>query len=53
MINKNPFGRPYPLGAILRPGGANFSVYANHADTVELLLFATAEAEQPTCGKPT
>ena len=48
MINKNPFGRPYPLGAILRPGGANFSVYANHADAVELLLFDTAEAEQPT-----
>ncbi len=48
MINKNPFGRPYPLGAILRPGGANFSVYANHADAVELLLFDTAETEQPT-----
>ena len=48
MINKNPFGRPYPLGAILRPGGANFSVYANHADAVELLLFDAAEAELPT-----
>jgi glycogen operon protein len=48
MKNKNPFGRPYPLGSILRPGGANFSVYANNAHAVELLLFDTAESDQPT-----
>ena len=47
MKNKNPFGRPYPLGSILRPGGANFSVYANNATAVELLLFDTVDADEP------
>ena len=30
-------GRSYPLGATLRAGGANFSVFAKHATAVELL----------------
>jgi len=48
MNIKNPAGRPYPLGSILRPGGANFSVYANNATTVELLLFDSVDAAQPS-----
>lgn len=41
-------GRPYPLGSILRPGGANFSVYANKASAVELLLFEQVDDDEPT-----
>lgn len=40
-------GRPYPLGSILRPGGANFSVYANKATAVELLLFDHVDDHKP------
>lgn len=47
MKINNPAGRPYPLGSILRPGGANFSVYANNAKAVELLLFADLDSETP------
>lgn len=47
MINQKP-GRPYPLGSSLCPGGANFSVYANNASAVELLLFDAVDAEMPT-----
>ena len=32
-------GRPYPLGATLRDGGVNFSVFAGSASRVELCLF--------------
>jgi isoamylase len=32
-------GRAHPVGARLVPGGVNFSVFAEHADAVELLLF--------------
>ena len=48
MQNINSIGRPYPLGSTLRPGGANFSVYANHAKAVELLLFDDADADKPS-----
>ena len=41
-------GRPYPLGSILRPGGANFSIYANKASAVDLLLFDHVDDESPT-----
>src|SRR5688572_118218 len=37
-------GSPFPLGATPDAGGVNFSVYANHADAVELLLFDRADA---------
>lgn len=48
MNTRVPPGKPYPLGSILRPGGANFSVYANNATAVDLLLFDKVDAEQPT-----
>ena len=32
-------GAPYPLGATPLAGGVNFSVFADKADAVELLLF--------------
>ncbi|MGY6275457.1 glycogen debranching protein GlgX [Methylomonas sp. MgM2] len=48
-VNTDTFaGRPYPLGSILRPGGANFSVYANKAGAVELLLFDHADDDTAT-----
>lgn len=47
MNNKIASGSSYPLGSTLRPGGANFSVYAKNATAVELLLFDTVEADQP------
>ncbi|MGR8931985.1 MAG: glycogen debranching protein GlgX [Gammaproteobacteria bacterium] len=48
MNTRSSAGRPYPLGSILRPGGANFSVYANKASAVELLLFAHVDDDKPT-----
>ncbi|MFM7652582.1 MAG: glycogen debranching enzyme, partial [Vulcanococcus sp.] len=36
-----------PLGATLRDGGVNFSLYAKDATLVELCLFDRAEAEEP------
>ncbi|MGI8571424.1 MAG: glycogen debranching protein GlgX [Solirubrobacteraceae bacterium] len=32
-------GRPFPLGAIWDGGGTNFSLFAEHAESVELCLF--------------
>ncbi len=40
--------RPYPLGAHLLEGGANFSLYSCDAKCVELLLFDHAEAVIPS-----
>src|SRR4051812_48587449 len=37
-------GSPFPLGATPMSDGVNFSVYANHADAVELLLFDGVDA---------
>jgi glycogen operon protein len=37
-------GSPYPLGATPDAGGVNFSVYADHAEAVELLLFDRVDA---------
>ena len=34
-------GSPWPLGATLDPGGANFAVFSAHAEKVELCLFDT------------
>jgi glycogen operon protein len=36
-----------PLGATVRPGGVNFSVFSKSADLVELLLFDDEAATQP------
>jgi isoamylase len=40
-------GMPTPLGATVRDGGVNFSLYSNSAEAVELLLFA-ADAPEPS-----
>ena len=36
-----------PLGATVRPGGVNFSVFSKQATLIELLLFDDANATQP------
>ncbi len=41
-------GRSFPLGATVFPGGVNFSVFSRQAGRVELLLFDSAEAAQPS-----
>jgi len=41
-------GASAPLGATVRPGGVNFSVFSKGAVLVELLLFDDANAIQPT-----
>ena len=43
----NDNGHPYPLGATLVAGGVNFSVYANKAEAVELLLFNHVDDATP------
>lgn len=48
MHHKINYGSSYPLGSTLRPGGANFSVYAKNATSVEILLFDQVEADQPS-----
>ncbi|WP_433271227.1 glycogen debranching protein GlgX [Actinosynnema sp. CS-041913] len=40
-------GRAQPLGATPEPDGVNFSLYAEHATGVELLLFDSAESVRP------
>jgi glycogen operon protein len=39
-------GRPYPLGATWDGEGVNFSLFSEHADGVELCLFADGAAER-------
>jgi glycogen operon protein len=41
-------GRPYPLGATVRDGGINFSVFSAHASGVQLLLYDRYEQESPS-----
>jgi len=41
-------GRAFPLGATILPGGVNFSVFSRQATRIELLLFDSAGATQPT-----
>lgn len=40
-------GSPYPLGTRVKTRGVNFSVYSRHATRVELLLYESADADQP------
>jgi len=42
------YGRSYPLGATLVPGGANFSVFSRGASRVELLLFEREDDSRAT-----
>lgn len=39
------FGRPYPFGATIVPGGINFSIFSRHADYCVLVLFEKGAAE--------
>jgi len=41
-------GQSFPPGPRLRSGGANFSIYSKHAESMELLLFPDAEAPAPS-----
>ena len=47
MTNNIAVGSAHPLGATPTGGGVNFSVYANQADAVELLLFDGATTPHP------
>jgi isoamylase len=40
-------GQSQPLGATVRSDGVNFSLYSNHGQAVELLLFDTVEDNHP------
>jgi len=40
-------GRPHPLGATADENGVNFSVFSEHATSVELLLFSRHNDPQP------
>ncbi|HUG89400.1 MAG TPA: alpha-amylase family glycosyl hydrolase, partial [Planctomycetaceae bacterium] len=39
-------GRPYPLGSTWDGRGTNFALYSEHAEKVELCLFASAESKR-------
>jgi isoamylase len=41
-------GSSTPLGATVRPGGVNFSLFAKHATLIELLLFDHGAAAKPS-----
>ncbi|HLY12518.1 MAG TPA: glycogen debranching protein GlgX [Planctomycetota bacterium] len=41
-------GRSFPIGPRLRGDGANFSIYAKHAEAMELLFFDDAAATGPS-----
>ena len=41
-------GRPYPLGATVRPDGINFSLYSASATAVDLILFDHYDQAEPT-----
>jgi glycogen operon protein len=40
-------GRAHPIGATPDPEGVNFSLYSQHAEAVELLLFKHAQDKRP------
>ncbi|MDD3293521.1 MAG: glycogen debranching protein GlgX [Geobacteraceae bacterium] len=42
------FGKTHPLGATIQCGGVNFSVYSKNCTSMELLLFDTVDAPQPS-----
>ncbi len=41
-------GQSFPLGAIMFPDGVNFSVFSKNSTAIELLLFDTADQQQPS-----
>lgn len=40
-------GKPYPLGATVDEAGVNFSVFSQHATSVELLIFDKCDDPEP------
>ncbi len=40
-------GSPYPAGSRPNAGGVNFSIFSRYAEHVELLLFESADSEEP------
>ena len=40
-------GKPYPSGSKLSVKGVNFSIFSRYAKKVELLLFASADSDEP------
>ena len=40
-------GKPYPSGSKYNDNGVNFSIFSRNAEQVELLLFDSAEADEP------
>ncbi|MGK7894130.1 MAG: glycogen debranching protein GlgX [Xenococcus sp. (in: cyanobacteria)] len=40
-------GTSYPLGANVYPDGVNFSIFSQHAEAIELLLFDSPNAAKP------
>ncbi len=45
-------GHSHPLGATVMDGGVNFSVFSQHADRIELLLFDRHDAPVPSATIP-
>ena len=41
-------GKSFPLGATVRPGGVNFSVYSKNSTALELLLFDRVDDPKPS-----
>lgn len=48
MKHQSSIGTPHPLGASLRGGGANFSLFCRPASEVELLLFDRVDDARPS-----
>ncbi|MGB7442245.1 MAG: glycogen debranching protein GlgX [Coleofasciculaceae cyanobacterium] len=42
-------GQSFPLGATVGPWGVNFCVFSKNATAMELLLFDSPDASQPSC----
>lgn len=40
-------GNPYPSGSSFNETGVNFSIFSHHAESVELLLFDSADSDEP------
>ena len=40
-------GKPYPSGSKFNSKGVNFSIFSRHAEQVELLLFESADCDEP------
>src|SRR5208283_3593922 len=48
VIADRATGQSYPLGATLKPDGANFSIFSRSATSIELLFFDRAEDSRPS-----